>query len=181
MAFNILIPGQYGQGLNLSFGDANGDGKFDFGLGVRNYGAYGNAYGGAYASNEIGFNTGRGVYMDQANGSWNAFGSQNNYYGVDSSGVQRGSSTYADVFGNYQNNRYANDVWGNYYGGQTSANRWGYSNSDVSGNAWTGQQSYGAQYGDAFGNYGNYGGYTPGYGYGGVQWGGGGNVYGWFG
>lgn len=181
MAFNILLPGHHGQGINLQFGDANGDGKFDFGLGVRNYQAYGNGYGGAYQAQEFGINSGRGAYYDQAGGVSNGYQQQHYYHGQDTSGVTRGSNTYSDVYGNYNNNRYANDVWGNYYQGNTQANGWGYSNSDRSGNVWTGQGSYGHQHRDVFGNYGNYGGFTPGYGHPGYHYGGGGNVGNWFG
>lgn len=151
MALNIFLPTQNGQGINLQLGDTNGDGKFDFGLGVRQYQGYGNGWGGAYNAGEIGFNTGRGGYLDNYNGSYNGFASQNNYTGWDTNGTTRGSSTYADVFGNYNNNRFANDVWGNYYQGNTQANMWGYQDSNVGGNVWSGANQWNYQAGNVFG------------------------------
>lgn len=156
MAFNIQPPGHNGQGVNLNFGDANGDGRFDWGLGIRNAQHYGNGYAGAYNSNEVGFNTDRGVYLDSRNGSYNPMAQQHNYHGVDSSGVSRGSSTYMDMFGNYDNNRYANDVWGNYYGGQTQSNNLGWSNTDVGGNVWTGNHGVSHQQANVFSGYDSY-------------------------
>ena len=151
MALNIFLPTQYGQGLNLQIGDTNHDGKVDFGLGVRQYQGYGNGWGGAYSAGEVGFNTGRGAYMDGMNGSYNGFSRQDNYTGWDTNGTTRGSSTYQDVFGNYNNNRYANDVWGNYSQGNTQANMWGYQNSNVGGNVWSGAQNWNYQAGNVFG------------------------------
>ncbi len=181
MALNIFIPSHGGQGVNLQIGDTNGDGKVDFGLGVRQYQGYGNGYAGAYSAGEVGFNTGRGVYLDGMNGASNGFQRQDNYWGIDTSGTTRGSSTYSDVFGNYQNNRYANDVWGNYYQGNTSANMWGYSNSDVAGNAWNGSQRWAHQQGDVFGNFGWNAGSVPAYGHRCYHAGGGYSAGGWFG
>ena len=178
MALNLFFPTQYGQGINLQLGDTNGDGKMDVGLGVRGYQAYGNGYGGVYNAGEVGFNTGRGAYVDGMNGSWNGMQRQDNYWGSDTSGVNRGSSTYQDVFGNSSNNRYANDVWGNYSQGSTNANLWGYSNSNVGGNVWTGQQNWNQQQGNMWGQSSSWGG-TPGYGS--YAYSGGYSTGGWFG
>lgn len=158
MALNIFLPTQYGQGLNLQIGDTNGDGKLDFGLGVRQYQGYGNGWGGAYSAGEVGFNTGRGAYLDGYSGASNGISSQNNYWGFDTNGTSRGSSTYSDIFGNYNNNRYANDVWGNYYQGNTQANIWGYTNSNMGGNAYSGANAWNYQAGNVFGG----GGYASG-------------------
>lgn len=164
MAFQIPLGGHHGQGLVLNFGDANGDGRFDWGLGVRNAQHYGNGYAGVYNSNEVGFNSDRGMYLDNRNGSYSPFAQQHNYSGWDTSGVSRGSSTYSDIYGNYQNNRYANDVWGNYYNGQTQANPFGWSNTDMSGNAYSGRFAVGHQQGNIFGGYSAQAYGHPGYG-----------------
>jgi hypothetical protein len=151
---SIFIPGErYGQGINLNFGDTDGDGKTDFGIGVRNYEHYGNGIAGVYGSNEIGLDSGRGVYLDHRNGSYNPFAQQHNFLGTDSRGVTQGSSTYMDILGNYQNNRFANDVWGNYSDGFTRANPFAFENFDRSGNIFSGRQAWAHQQGDIFGNF----------------------------
>jgi hypothetical protein len=177
MGFDIVIPtaiGPYGgQGLHIG---TNGG----FHLGVERFGGSGNLFGGNYGSDEVGFDTRRGVFHDSASGSWSPWSQSQSWSQSDMFG-SRGGGNYGDVFGNYQNNQYAGNVWGSYSGSQSAGNAWGYTNSNYSGNTWTGGNQWSSQGGDVFGNYGwsagaqaNY--FTPPF-----IAAGGGNAYRWFG
>lgn len=171
-----------GQGIRIGIGDYDHNGKIDFDFGLQGFNAWGNGASGGYNSTEIGYGTARGAYIENSNGSYTPWARQDNHWGADSWG-SHGSSTYQDVFGNYENHRYANDVFGNYSYGDTHATPWSFSDRNASGNSYWGNHQESGRYADAFGNWGSYNvpGCVPNYGCRDYCCGGGVQVNAWFG
>ena len=144
MAFNIVLGGHNGQAVNLGF-----NGRGDFSVGLRQAYGYGNGVAGSYGANEIGFGN-RGLYAGGTHTNYNQVGVENRTWSANQWGSQ---STYtaANVFGDYQNDRYAQNVFGGYQEGHTRASPWAVSNSEYAGNVYGGPQFQQHRYGDAWG------------------------------
>lgn len=149
MAVNFFLPSQNGQGVNIGLG-LNERGKLDWSVGLRQFYGYGNGAAGTVGANEVGFGSRGGLYAGGTQTNFNPWGAQNYTWGANQLGSAQ-SYTAADVFGNYQNDRYAQNVFGGAYEGHTRANPWGYANSDMAGSVWGGPRLESHQAGNGFG------------------------------
>lgn len=168
------IPIHLGNGAVLRLGDANGDGRFDLGLGLR-ANAYGNSpFGFGQAGAELGFNTQGGLYGRVDSSNSNMWGSSGGSGTIFSNGDSSQGSWSNDIFGNYSNSQQSGGYgWqassynggnvynGNYYGQQQSSNSFESGYSNWGGNSWTGASHANGGYSNIFGQGGQYSVGTP--------------------